>query len=204
MPLMIGTLPTQLAGPVKNYEKQILEALLKCRDALAGGTAGTACRRWFGDDSAPFQKTMKENIAKMRSVLNSQSIECKTDSVVLRGTVVKNPNENAEALHFTGGIYGGGARVDKMTSSQTYIKIGPNFKNLPATAAGIPGSWTGQDQFETIVHELSHFVHGTLDANLDDGTTAYEGQNARLLVTQSAARAKTNAENWGFFVEEYL
>ena len=64
-------------------------------------------------------------------------------------------------------------------------------------------SSTGQDQLETLLHELSHIVLGTKDEKLDDNTTtAYGGANARLLAVQSATRAQTNAENWGFFVRD--
>lgn len=200
MPFMKGSLPNDLFFAVYGLQQSALDAMSGCRDKLAGngGAAGAALTRWFGDNSPAFARQMKEKVAKMRGVLNSQQIELTTS---MQGGDV---TENASATHFTGGIFGGGsgAVVGRMTSSLTSMNISPNFKNLPQTAAGVAAAWVGQDKLETILHELSHYVWGTADELLDNGTTAYEGQNARLLATQSSARAKNNAENWGFFIEE--
>lgn len=200
MPLMTGSLPPNLVTAVKGHEKEMLKTLQNCRDALAGNGAGanTILQRWFGDSSAAFRKDMKEKVAKMRSVLNARDIECKTD--ILGGSATNN----AESYSYTSGLFEKGDTLNRMTDADTHIKIGPNFPLLPKTASGVPSGWTGQDQLETMLHELSHFVIGTADEKLDDGsTTAYGGAAARLLVTQSVDRAKNNAENWGFFIEEF-
>ncbi len=201
MPLNTGSLPPTLSYPVKAIEQNLLTAMGNCRDSLAryDGATTAALARWFGDNSPPFAKIMKEKIAKMRSVLNAQSIECTT--TMLGG----NQNENASATHFTTGIFGGASssRVGKMTSTQTKLNVSPHFAALPPTAIGAAAAWTGQDKLETLLHELSHFVFATGDELLNDGVTiAYGGANARLLATQSVLRAKNNAENWGFFIEE--
>ena len=200
MPLMTGTLPSDVASATKALEKDMLAAMQKTRDALAGGTADAACMRWFGDNSPKFKKYMKECVAKMRGVLNSKPIECKTTAMGGDAT------ENASATHYKGGIFRGGDgndRVDRMTDTvDTYINISPNFKSLPATAAGVPATWSDQDKLETLLHELSHYVFATRDEKMQDGSTAYGGAAARLLVQQNKNRAKANAENWGFFIEE--
>jgi hypothetical protein len=141
---------------------------------------------------------MRLKVTKMRSMLNAQPIECKTDQ---QGG---DANENAASTFTVGGVFGGNAstRVAKVTDTTGFVRIGPNFKNLPATASGAASGWVGQDKLETLLHELSHYVHDTDDELLNDGSKAYFAENARLLVTQSVARAKNNAENWGFFIEE--
>jgi hypothetical protein len=214
-----GSLDPVLAREVTALEKLVLERLQRCCDVLRaqGNGPDAALMRWFGDATPGFRKDMKEKVAKMRSVLNN-GVECITDKTTIYYTdgtgnqvvlQAGDPTENAEARHFTGGVFQGSEaqRVTKMTSQNTYIKIGPNFKNLPSTAGGAVGAWVGQDKLETLLHELSHYVHGTHDRHLNGGATAYGAQAARQLVTQAhnptgKSRAKDNAENWGFFIEE--
>jgi hypothetical protein len=200
MGLMTGSLPSDLHFAVKGLEKQLLDTMERCCNALiATGTGpNAALTRWFGDNTPAFRKEIRIKIAKMRSMLNAKQIECKTD---IRGG---DTDENAASTFTTGGVFGGSAatRVAKITNAAGFIRIGPNFKTLATTASGVASGWTGQDKLETLLHELSHYVHDTDDELLDDGTEAYEAQNARLLVNQSVARAKNNAENWGFFIED--
>lgn len=210
---------------IQDLEKMMLTAMNKCRNNLdSGGTAvDAALVRWFGDSSALFRKTMKSNIARMRGVLNGGTINCLSEAVTIEVQPAKagspialtkvagaklaggNANNNASALHYTTGMFDGteNDRVVQMTNTALSITIGVNFGKLPRTSLGLAASWNDQDRLETLLHELSHYVHGTKDELLNDGvTTAYGGQDARLLATQSADRAKTNAENWGFLIEE--
>jgi hypothetical protein len=78
-----------------------------------------------------------------------------------------------------------------------------NFPNLKTYANPTPATCAGQSQFETLVHELSHLVLNTNDETLSSGVTAYGGSNARTLAAQSPDKAKNNAENWGFFIEDF-
>ncbi len=153
----------QLYNEVTKLQADALSAMGKCRDKLAGGTAAAALTLWFGDASPAFAKEMKEKVAKMRSVLNSQDIKCKstTKTIVtpLQGTVLGGKaNENAMAVHYNGGIFGQNNTVTRMTETQTFIQISPNFLNLPTTAQGVAATWNGQDKLETLLHELSHYV----------------------------------------------
>lgn len=213
-------LPFPLYNEVVGLQAQMLSTMEKCRDKLTsgGGSVDTALTLWFGDNSSQFRKTMKERVARMRGVLNARNIPCKTDAVIIevqphkQGSPVQgtktvgnkilggDEDENAASTFQPGGIFAGNS-VQRMNATGQFIRIGPNFKNLPKSSNGVASSWTGQDKLETLLHELSHFVWDTDDELLNDGTNAYEGQNARLLATQSSARAKNNAENWGFFIE---
>ncbi len=193
---------TQAQGTnVKGLEDSMLNALQKCRDKVAGNKASDAMTRWFGANSPALANQVKGKVARMRSVLNNRSVKC------LNGEKTRPATENALATHYPTGLFddtiGESDRVARMLDTDDSIHISPNFRNLPKTASGVASSWAGQDQLETLLHELSHIVLGTKDEKLDDNTTtAYGGENARLLAVQSAARAQTNAENWGFFIEE--
>lgn len=192
---------TQSQGTlVKALESEMLSALQKARDKVAGKQAGAAMTRWFGANTDTLANDVKGKLARMRSTLNNRKVK------VLNGEKSRPAGENAMATHYTGGLFLTGLsesdRVSRMLDDDDSIHISPNFKNLARTASGTASSWTGQDKLETLLHELSHIVLGTKDETLNDGTTAYEAQNARLLAVQSAAKAQNNAENWGFFIEE--
>lgn len=220
-----GNVPSNTFYHILDLEKMMLSALNECRNKLDSGGPGVdaALIRWFGDSSPDFRKTMKSNVARMRGVLNGSSINCLTEAVTINVQPAKpgspipmtkvagtklaggSANNNAAAFSYPTGMFDGdeNERVAQMTDTNLYIKIGVNFSKLPKTSLGLAASWNGQDRLETLLHELSHYVHGTEDEKLDDGvTTAYGGSDARLLATQSADRAKTNAENWGFLIEE--
>jgi hypothetical protein len=66
----------------------------------------------------------------------------------------------------------------------------PKWSTAPLVTAGAGG------QFKTLVHELSH-----LGLNTDDHI--YRAANCVNLATTNAATAFDNADNWGFFIEEF-
>ena len=117
-------------------------------------------------------------------------------------------DNNAQANHFTAGFVGvnsllavtkAGANAENFSK----LMIGPNFANLPPYATETLDKFNGQDQFETVVHELSHVILGTKDVKFDDGDTAYTADFARQLTGLSPQDGQINAENWGFFIEEF-
>ncbi len=201
MPFETSSLGLAEKAVVRDFETGILSALQKCRDSVASGGANTQLDRWFGDHSADFGKSVKEKIAKMRSHLLNTNIKC------VKGVGLTSDN-NAQANHFTVGLTGVSSLMAvnyAATQADTFSKvmIGPNFKNLPKYATSSLASFGDQDQFETLVHELTHVVLGTKDEKNGSGVTAYGATNARNLATADSAKAKTNAENWGLFVEEF-
>lgn len=201
MPLDMTGLALSQKTVVKSLEVDMLSALQKTRGKIAAGQASAALTRWFGANSTALANSVKGKVARMRSVLLNRTSKC------LDGEKSRPAGTNAEALGYDTGLFDGGIseadRVARMLDDDDSIHIGPNFKSLPRTASGAASGWTGQDQLETLLHELSHIVLGTDDEKLDDNaTTAYGSANARLLAVQSEARAQNNAENWGFFIEE--
>ncbi len=201
MPFDTSTLGVKEKEIVKGFEKELLAVLQKCRDGVAAGRAGTALDRWFGDHADAFAKEVKVKVAKLRSHLNSTNIKCELG----KGLSADN---NAQANHFTAGFIGVSsllAVTNAKTQADQFAKVmvGPNFKSLAKYATTSLGTFATQDQFETLAHELSHVVFGTKDVANADGGTAYGGDRARRLVTEDVAKAKNNAENWGFFIEEF-
>ena len=100
-------------------------------------------------------------------------------------------------------------RVRNSVRDQSVVRLGRNFRNLRDYGTTPLSQYNGQDKFETLVHELSHVILGTEDVPLQNGATAYQADNARALARQTRGKvdrrsAYNNAENWGFFVEEFL
>jgi hypothetical protein len=200
------------------FGQAILDALQKARAGLDDASARVPLETWFGIDSTSgsFEKyKFARNLAAMRSKLL-----CCPISLTLQPRDPA-PDENASAYPI--GLKGTGARnslqlYDKLVarnlegfnaSAKSAVALGANFVNLPDYGEqplyqfGLGSRFSAQDKFETLVHELSHLILQTDDEKLANGKTAYGAQRALKLVQEDPARAQNNAENWGFFVEEF-
>ncbi len=199
----------------KEMEAQMLTALANARDAVDKGTANTQLLTWFGiADPGASKAMLKRRLSFMRSHINNTPI-----SFSLTGD--SDPNNNADAIPFN--LKGGAGQdtyakyqalqnqnasisIKKGTDNlkdEAVVRLGKNFKNLPDYGTNPLSTFDGQDKFETLVHELSHVILGTEDEKLSNGATAYGAVAARELATTNAGKAINNAENWGFFVEEF-
>jgi hypothetical protein len=205
MPLNTSALPMAVQEKVKGFSDEISKALGAARDKVAGGKADGIMDRWFGGHDQASRIEIRDKLSKLRSYVMHQPIRC-------RIRLDRPADENALAEHVTGGLVGGGglSSFDRLQAGAGFfggaagvLNLSPNFPNLQTYATAPVSTYAGQDQFETVVHELSHIVLGTADETLNDGSTAYHASNARLLATEDAVKAKNNAENWGFFVEEF-
>ena len=59
--------------------------------------------------------------------------------------------------------------------------------------------------FQTVAHELSHLLMGTKDHPWQSGQEkpkCYGEEKCRWLASNNDARALTNADNWGYFMED--
>ncbi len=207
MTFIVTMLPFAIKAQIQAYETEILAALNTARNQTAGGHAAVQLDRWFGNHTHATQLAVRDGLSKIRSYTKNQNITCQIG-------VARPANENALAQHFKGigGIKSGhthnslaviDAGAAQMGGSLGILNISPNFANLPPYIVDGFAVCMGQSQFETVVHELSHIVIGTRDEVDALNVTAYGGANARALAAQSPALALTNAENWGFFVEEF-
>jgi hypothetical protein len=204
MSLDISNLPFALQKQMKGFADEIPKAIQKARDTVSGGSAGAKMTLWFGAADKATQIEVRDKLSKLRSYMMNQMIKCQIGA--------NRPlDENALAEHVTGGLAGGdGINSLQRVKSGLFdganvgiLNFSPNFPNLSAYATGPVSTFDGQDQFQTVIHELTHIVLGTTDERLNGGANAYTGANARQLATESADKAKKNAENWALFVEEY-
>jgi hypothetical protein len=56
--------------------------------------------------------------------------------------------------------------------------------------------------FQTIAHELSHLLMATKDHPWNTTSKCYGEPKCRSLATNNRRRALTNADNWGYFIED--
>jgi len=174
----------------------VLKTLTACVSRIRAGQASNALFRWFGDNSPAWTQDALRRVDKMRSVSNLQSITIGFEWLGMRGA-----NVNAAAYPNSVPSIVPAAKVNTAQGMQLNLDEGfnrlPNY--LPLTPTGIVNT-TGfyQSKLNTVLHELSHAILGTVDAPVG---ACYGAQNARQLATNNSAAAKLNAENWGIFIE---
>lgn len=195
MGMVAGSSP-QLQQTISKLSPGIMAALQAAASSCGSGKAGTQCQRWFGDSSAGFQGQLAAKLRRFRSVLNLQTI-----NVTFASLSDRSANENAAAYEPSGGWKAYLKTADSQGQDFT-MHLNEAFSRLPIYANPDVATTTGQSQFETLVHELSHLIVGTDDEKLG-ADTCYGGDLARQLATSDVTKAKNNAENWGLFVEEF-
>lgn len=175
----------------------VMDALNTCIARIDGNQATAALQRWFGDSSAVFAKEMSKKLSRFKSIINLQDI-----SVGFMDLGERDRTTNAAALPGSVTSIVPGSTTDyKGRNVLLDVAFHTLPKLLPLNGGVADASFYSQSKFETVIHELSHAILSTNDELLTNGSTAYGTQNALALVGESVALAKTNAENFGIFVE---
>ena len=102
----------------------------------------------------------------------------------------------------------------RMMGHDRSLELGTQWFPLPEYSFGGPIAWRGGDKFGCLVHELSHNALDTRDIRInrkpkEDGGSdrpeemVYGGIKCRNLARGRPALAFENADNWGFFIEEF-
>lgn len=187
MGFYISGLGPQSQTIVTKLSPKILDACSKAQSELAAGRGLTELGRWFGTTPAA---TVKTKVGKLRSFFNLNSINLHFADLGDRGT-------DTAAAYAPSGGWDDYTNVTKANrnSFEMYLNSAweqkPTWSTKPLITAGSGG------QFKTLVHELSH-----LGLNTNDHV--YTAQQAVLLAQNNADNALDNADNWGFFVEEFV
>jgi hypothetical protein len=164
----------------------IITAMRKSETELAAGRAATEVTRWFGTTSA---NTIKGKVSKLRSFYNCNNITLRFATLQKRGS------NNAAALAPGNGWddYTNLTKANGVTF-EMYLNSGweekDRWSTKPLATAGSGG------QFKTLVHELSHLGLNTNDHK-------YQAGPCITLASSDPVKALDNADNWGFFIEEF-
>ena len=181
----------------------VITAINDSTTRIRRGQADAALLRWFGDSSPAWKQTALQRLEQLRRIINLQEI-----SIGVSRLADRDITEGANAL--TGGatsIVPGSNTVDPLP----IVQLNSGFVGLPRylpRAGGVvdtgvydPQVSNNQSQFETVIHELTHVILSTNEEKLANNDDAYGTNRALQLAGQNMALAKTNAENWGCFIE---
>lgn len=194
-----------LKGTVSTLGPMVMNSLEKAASRLGTTAADAAALRWFGDNSAPFKRTLASDLRRMRSVINVNTITIGQEDARLR-----NSGTNASAwtangkVGLGGSVYSAGGNKGSHGFDARNVFIDGNFRSLPRflpmTGGTVDASAWHQSQLNTLIHELTHLLIGTADEVGNSGD-AYGTQRAAALAISNSVKAKNNAENWGIFIE---
>lgn len=170
---------------------EIIRTLRKASADLSPGDARSSL--WFGDASNAWIQQLKRNLNRMASVANVQQID-------IHGSNWKQRKRGTSAAAYqpasgwrdNTAVVG---RVGFVTRSQNQgfnIELDHEWNTSPT----YKNNANRDSKFEILVHELTHLI-------LDTEDEAYGGNLCQALAAQNPARAKINADSWGYFIEEF-
>ncbi len=187
MGFMMTGLGVHDRGTISQLQPEIIQTLRKASDRVRRGTADGECLKWFGDDSANWKSALQQDLNRMASIINTTPI-----SISFRKLSQRNSDENATAWPPRGDFHRY-ASLNEAQNRNFSITLNQGWNTLPLYR---PFKRPVQSKFQTLVHESSHLLLDTYDF-------AYQPLAAEMLASSQPDRAKRNAENWGFFVEEF-
>jgi hypothetical protein len=171
---------------VVTLSAQVIPALREVSRIVAKGGALAESDMWFGDSSRPWMQRLSTNLNRMANVVNMEPIHVSFRSLAHR------KGSFAAAQRPAGG-WGNYMSVSSARGQGFILKLDTRWNTSP-----LHRSRTELDsQFQTFVHEITHMLMDTDDIE-------YGQKSCRLLAKQSPYRAKNNADNWGYFVEECI
>jgi len=182
----ITALGVQSSKVVIELSPKILDACSKAQTELAAGRGLTEVGRWFGTTPPA---TIKTKVGKLRSFFNLNAITLHFATLTKRGTNV------AAAFRPSGG-WDDYTNVTKAQRTTFEMYLNSAWEEKPVWSTGPLQTAGAGGKFKTLVHELSHLALNTNDHK-------YGAANCVLLAASDAAKALDNADNWGFFVEEF-
>ncbi|WP_193164422.1 hypothetical protein [Microbulbifer hainanensis] len=207
-------------GLIGTLQEEVLSALSEAANRVRSRQADAAVTRWFGDTSDATRNHIQRSLSRMRTILNCEQIQLGFTSLkkVTAGgaTSLVRGGSNAAAQRSTSGLRplnstlpsyaGAGFHQSNMWLDEGFNRL-PKY--LPLAGGAIDSSGWNQSKFNTIVHELSHLLLGTVDCVDGAGNTQYGAQRAEALALHGITYAHYNppfaalhnAENWGIFVE---
>jgi hypothetical protein len=183
--IMQGLGPTDQQA-VLTLSAQVVPALREVSRIITRGGALSESDMWFGDSSPAWMKRLSTNLNRMANVVNLEPIHVSFRSLAHR------KGSFAAAQRPAGG-WGNYMTVSGARGQGFILKLDTRWNTAPLYRS----RRDLDSQFQTFVHEITHMLMDTDDIE-------YGQKSCRLLAKQSSHRAKNNADNWGYFVEECI
>lgn len=155
--------------------------------------------RWFGTACpAAFRTAMPRVLRKFRSCMNLCNVK-----------VTCSPLDERDIDTFGAAYHNNGAggfapiiNFDPATQPNLTLELDGRWN----IGVALHKTLTDRDSaFQTIAHELSHLLLGTRDEKWNpptDKPRCYGETKCTHLATNNDVRALTNADNWGYFMED--
>lgn len=173
-------------GFITQLTPVILATLRSASSAVQRGSAGGKSQRWFGDSSQPWMTQLASDLNQMASILNMEKI-----SIGFRPLAHRDGSFAVAAPPKAG--WGKYTAISKARGQNFSIQLDTAWNSAPLYSSGPSPA---DSMFQTIVHELTHLIVGSDDHS-------YGVANCMALARTNPSKAKQNADNWGYFVEEF-
>jgi hypothetical protein len=164
----------------------IITTLRKAAAEIKRGGGVAESEKWFGDSAGPWLRRLGDNLNRMASVVNVEDIKISFRSVNHR------KGSFAAASRPAGG-WGTYTAVSDARGQNFLIQLDTKWNDAPLFRTG---NQPADSMFQTLVHEVTHLL-------LDTDDNEYGVNSCLTLARESSYKAKGNADNWGYFVEEF-
>ncbi len=150
---------------------------------------------WFGAGCpAQFRTGMPRVLRKLKSCMNLCNV-----TLMCCPLEDRDVNTYGAAYHNIDGGFAEIVNFNPATQPELNLEIDSKW-NIGIEMYKTPVN--RDSAFQTIAHELSHLLLATKDEPADGGGKCYGEAICRNLATNNDARARTNADNWGYFIED--
>jgi hypothetical protein len=178
----------QIAAKAQSDARSTLKAV---NNYIRGNDSSTKTlfKRWFGSNDGAATAKVSDVFERSRQWINTVSFFCLYQNDGGYTEDVQTPAGTIR-VDVSGGLF---AYVNPAELGKVYL--GLKFFNAPAT--------TGYDsQLGTLIHEMTHFwITGNTNRNFDD---IYDKNDCLQLAITNSDKASGNAQNYEYFVEEWL
>lgn len=209
----IGNAYADLVAAVKHSGSQVALDAFASRNATFRKRYAT----WFGTLTPANVVVVKDKLSTMNTVISRGTVTIRYNGNPVPighaayGHVPCVAGTNAFAYYWAPAPGGGGglalkhASYQEATTTQFYMAMCASFFQ-GANLAGSVGAVRNQSKNGTLIHEISHLAAGTDDhnVNLNGVVVVANGKAAALeLAKTNPGVAIDNAENYGYFCDEY-
>ncbi len=185
-----------LSVPDQKNVTTVWAEIMRLLDKPTGMQA--AINTWFGTNCPPaFRNGVPAVLRKFRSCMNLCTITLCCSTLDDRDV-----DTYGAAYHNLNGGFAPIVNFDPNTQPSLRLELDSKW-NIGITMYRTVGD--KDSAFQTIAHELSHLLMGTRDHPWNPPTAkpkCYGEQKCLALATADDVRALTNADNWGYFIEE--
>jgi hypothetical protein len=182
---MVGLGPVDQAA-IRLLSPLIITTLRQAARIIQQGGGLAESDRWFGDSAAAWMGRLGTTLNRMASVVNVEDIQITFRSVAHR----KGSFAAASAPASGWGTY---TSVSGARGQNFRIALDTAWNKTPLFR---PAGQPADSMFQTLVHELSHLI-------IESEDHEYGVDPCLELARNSPYKAKENADNFGYFVEEF-